>query len=77
MMNTKGGGMHKVKIDNSLVKVTSQHGPTGFVLFVAYIGAVVYFFDQSPSFGGFILALIKAIVWPAFLVYHGMQALGV
>jgi hypothetical protein len=47
------------------------------VFFVAYIGAVVYFFDQSPSFGGFILALIKAIVWPAFLIFHGLRALGV
>jgi hypothetical protein len=69
--------MHKVKVDNSLVRITNQHGPVGFMLFVAYIGAVVYFFDQAPSFGGFFLALIKAIVWPAFVVYHGMHGLGV
>jgi hypothetical protein len=65
------------KTENSLVKVTHQHGPLGFAFFTAYIGAVVYFFNQSPDVGGFFLALIKAIVWPAFIVYGGMNALGV
>lgn len=65
------------KSDNSLVKITHEHGPTGFVFFLAYVGAVVYFFNQQPDFWGFILAMIKAIVWPAFLVYHAFQSLGV
>lgn len=65
------------KSDNSLVKITHEHGPTGFVFFVAYIGAVVYFFQQQPDFWGFVLALLKAMVWPGFVVYHGLQLLGV
>jgi hypothetical protein len=65
------------KSDNSLVKITHEHGPSGFIFFVAYIGAVVYFFHQSPDFWGFILALIKAIVWPAFLLYGALRSLGV
>lgn len=65
------------KTENSLVKVTHQHGPLGFVFFAAYIGAVVYFFNQSPDVGGFFLALLKALVWPTYVVYHGMNALGV
>ena len=65
------------KTENSIVKVTHEHGPKGFVFFVAYIGAVVYFFQQSPDFWGFILALLKAAVWPAFVLYHAMQALQV
>ncbi|HKX72679.1 MAG TPA: hypothetical protein VJM32_01555 [Candidatus Saccharimonadales bacterium] len=64
------------KSDNSLVKITHEHGPSGFVFFAAYIGAVVYFFNQSPDVGGFFLALLKAIVWPAFVVFHGLRALG-
>ena len=67
--------MH-TKSDNAFVKITHEHGPSGFVFFAAYIGAVVYFFNQSPDFWGFILALLKAIVWPAFVVYHGLVALG-
>lgn len=64
------------KSDNSFIKVTNQQAPMGFVLCVAYVGAVIYFFNQSPDFWGFILALIKAVVWPAFLVFHGLKALG-
>lgn len=64
------------KTENSLVKI-NNHGPLGAIFFAAYIGAVVYFFNQSPDFWGFILALLKAIVWPAFMVYHTMVALGV
>lgn len=65
------------KHDSSLVKITHEHGPGGFMFFVAYIGAVVYFYQQSPDFWGFILALIKAIVWPAFLLYGALNALNV
>lgn len=65
------------KSDNAFVKITHEHGPSGFILFVAYIGAVVYFFQQQPDFWGFIMALLKAAVWPAFLLYHGLDALNV
>jgi hypothetical protein len=65
------------KHDNQLIKITTDHGPTGFVFFMAYIGAVVYFFNQEPHFWGFIWALIKAIAWPAFLIYHGLQGMHV
>lgn len=65
------------KGDNQLVKISHQHGPSGFVMFVAYIGAVVYFFQQQPDFGGFIMAILKAIVWPAFVLYHVLGVLHV
>jgi len=52
------------------VKVINQHGPLGFVGFVAYIGAAVYFVHQSSGFFGFIWALLKAAVWPAIVLYH-------
>lgn len=57
------------------VKVINQHGPSGFVFFMAYIGAVVYFVQNSSGFFGFVWAFFKAIVWPALLVHHGLQAL--
>lgn len=57
-------------------KVVNDHGPLGFVLFVAYIGAVVYFFQQNETFWGFILALLRAAVWPAYVLYHALQTFG-
>jgi hypothetical protein len=65
------------KSERNIVKVVNDHGPLGWLLFTAYIGAAVYFFDLDPNFWGFILALIKAAFWPAFVLYHGLGALGV
>jgi len=31
------------------------------------IGALVYFWQQADSFGQYLLAILKALVWPAFL----------
>jgi hypothetical protein len=38
--------------------------------FIAMIGAAVYFIQQSPTFWGGVLGILKAIVWPAFLIYR-------
>jgi hypothetical protein len=39
------------------------------------IGALVYFWQQADSFGRYLLAILKALVWPAFLVYEVFQGL--
>ena len=49
----------------------------GFPSFVAFVGAAVYFIQQTN--GGFwvvIVALLKACVWPAYVVYHLLQVFG-
>jgi len=56
-------------------KVIHDHGPLGFVFFVAFIGAAVYFVEKSEGFWGFIGAVFQAIVWPGFVVYHVLQIL--
>ncbi len=33
------------------------------------IGAAVFYIQQATSFGDGILGLLKALVWPAFVVY--------
>jgi hypothetical protein len=65
--------MHK---SEKTVRVMNNQGPTGFVFFVAFIGAAVYFVQQSHGFWAFLLAILKAIVWPAYVVYHGLLMLG-
>lgn len=67
------------------VKVTKKHarkvvndgGPMGFVLFAAWMGAVVYFVGQVDGFWNIILAFLKACVWPAYVLYHVLQLLNV
>lgn len=64
------------RISKSSVKVINKNGgPLGFVFFVAWIGALVYFVQNSVGFWGFVLAFLKSIVWPAFLVHHAFQLL--
>lgn len=65
------------KAKDNTVKVIDKGGPTGFVFFVAWFGALVYFFEQAVGFGGFILAFFKACVWPAYVLYHVLQLLNI
>jgi hypothetical protein len=39
------------------------------------IGALVFFWQQADSFGEYLLAILKALVWPAFLVYEAFHGL--
>ena len=57
------------------VKVSGK-GSFGGVALVTYVGAAVYFLDQTHGFWGSIWALLEAIVWPGFVVYHVLRVLG-
>jgi hypothetical protein len=47
----------------------------GAVYGLGFVGAVVYFIGQATTFGTGVLGLLKAIVWPAFLVYEALKFL--
>jgi len=40
------------------------------------IGAAVYYISNAVGFWGVVVAILKAIVWPAFLVYNALKYLG-
>jgi hypothetical protein len=40
------------------------------------IGAAVYFIGAATSFGMGVVGVLKALVWPAFLVYELFKFLG-
>lgn len=40
------------------------------------IGAAVYYIQQADGFGAGVVGFLKALVWPAFLVYEMLQHLG-
>jgi len=52
------------------VRNGASGGISGGVYFLALIGAAVYFVQQAHSFGGGIVGILKAIVWPAALLYQ-------
>lgn len=37
------------------------------------IGAAVYYIGTAGSFGAGVVGFLKAIVWPAFLVYEALK----
>jgi hypothetical protein len=50
--------------------------PASAVYGLGFIGAAVYFIMHAASFWMGVLGLLKAIVWPAFLVYEAFKYLG-
>ena len=53
------------------VKIIQKHsgGGGGAVYGLGMIGAAIYFIQHAPSFWDGIIGILKAIVWPAFVVY--------
>ncbi len=43
---------------------------------MAFIGAAVYYIAHAAGFWAGVLGFLKALVWPAFLVYELMKHLG-
>ena len=50
-------------------------GIAGAAYFMAFIGAAVYYIQQATTFGIGVLGFLKALVWPAFLIYNLLEFL--
>ena len=44
-------------------------GPSGAVYGMGFVGAAIFFIKHADTFWTGALGLLKALVWPAFLVY--------
>ena len=44
--------------------------PNGAIYGLGFIGAAVYFISGATTFWIGVLGFLKALVWPAFLVYE-------
>ena len=58
---TKGGSMNS--------------GSGGAIYCLGIIGSMVYWIQQAEGFWPVIWAIIKAFVWPAFVVYDALKHL--
>lgn len=52
-------------------KEVSSHAP---VYGLGFIGAVIYYISQASTFWLGVMGFLKALVWPAFLVYEALKA---
>ncbi len=51
------------------------NGTSGTIYGLGFVGALVYFLQHSAGFWPSILAILKAFVWPAMLVYNLLKFL--
>ncbi len=54
-------------------KVNSSHGTAGSLYFVGFVGALVYWMQAAVGFGAVITGILKALVWPAYIVYKLLE----
>ena len=52
-----------------------QNASGGAVYGMGFIGAAIYYISHATSFGMGLWGFIKAIFWPAFLVYEALKQL--
>jgi len=57
------------------MKKKMHHHASSAIYGLGFIGAAVYFIGTATSFGVGVLGFLKALVWPAFLVYQAFQFL--
>ncbi|VVB83320.1 Uncharacterised protein [uncultured archaeon] len=60
-----------INVHNDEKMKCCHHGGAcgGGVYFLGFVGAAVFYLQQSTTFWTGVLGLLKALVWPAFLVY--------
>jgi hypothetical protein len=56
-------GEHQIKH-----KMKHQHVGSG-IYFLGFLGAAIYYVQQSSTFWQGVVGILKAFVWPVFLVY--------
>lgn len=57
-------------------KEFQQHAPNNAVYGLGVIGAMIYFISNAAGFWMGVVGFLKALVWPAFLVYEALKAIG-
>ncbi|MFH1500436.1 MAG: hypothetical protein ABIE22_00650 [archaeon] len=66
----------KKRIKESICKrPTCGGGGCGY--FLGFLGAAVYYISTATGFWNGVLGLLKALVWPAILVFELLKYLGV
>ena len=48
----------------------------GGIYCLGFIGAAVYYIQSTSGFWVGVLGFLKALVWPAFLIYEALKFLG-
>lgn len=61
--------------DKASSKKWTGGGAGGAVYGIGFVGALVYYLQNADTFWVGVVGVLKAIVWPAFLVYELLNSL--
>jgi hypothetical protein len=70
--------MVKKKVNNNKTRWTcnSCKSGGGCFYFVGFIGAAIYYVNTATGFWNGVVGILKALVWPAFLVFELLKLVG-
>jgi hypothetical protein len=52
----------------------SNHGTSGALYFVGFIGSLVYWMQAAVGFGAVVTGFLKSLVWLAYVVYKLLES---
>lgn len=52
-----------------------SHATGGAIYGLGFLGAVIYYISHAETFWIGVLGFLKALFWPAFLIYHALDKL--
>jgi hypothetical protein len=55
--------------------MNKHNGISGGVYGLAFIGALVYYIQHADTFWAGVLGVLKAIFWPAMIIYKVLELL--
>ena len=62
---------------SSMKETVIKHTSSNAVYGLGLLGAVIYFISKSTSIWSGIIGCIKALFWPAIIVYEALSYLGI
>jgi hypothetical protein len=73
--NIKKKVKRNVKKSKSKVNIEVGKSSSAFYFF-GIVGSAIYFISTADGFWDGVLGVLKSLVWPAFLVFEALSALG-
>lgn len=69
--------MEEVIVKKEVIKEKCRgcHATGGGIYFLAFVGALVYYIQHAQSFLEGVVGFLKALVWPAILIYKLLELL--
>ena len=61
------------KIKEEPHRIHNRGGAGGAVYGLGFLGAAIYFIQHASNFWTGVLGVLKAMVWPAFIVYEALK----